>query len=77
MLGLFADKNMPLAIDAEEDQPELLDMQNAALERLSKNDKGFFLMVEGASIDKQGHANDITGVMSEMEGFEKAFAKRD
>lgn len=74
LLGLFADKNMPLAIDAEEDQPELLDMQNAALERLSKNDKGFFLMVEGASIDKQGHANDITGVMSEMEGFEKAFA---
>ncbi|WP_230314593.1 alkaline phosphatase, partial [Staphylococcus pseudintermedius] len=26
LLGLFADKNMPLAIDAEEDQPELLDM---------------------------------------------------
>lgn len=30
-------------------------------------------MVEGASIDKQGHANDITGVMSEMSGFETAF----
>ncbi|HEC2146743.1 TPA: alkaline phosphatase [Staphylococcus delphini] len=74
LLGLFADKNMPLAIDADEEQPELLDLQNAALERLSKNDKGFFLMVEGASIDKQGHANDVTGVMSEMEGFEKAFA---
>ncbi|EMM6504485.1 alkaline phosphatase [Staphylococcus aureus] len=41
VLGLFADKNMPLAIDA--------------------------------SIDKSAHSNDITGVMSEMEGFEKAF----
>lgn len=30
-------------------------------------------MVEGASIDKSAHSNDITGVMSEMEGFEKAF----
>lgn len=74
LLGLFAEKNMPLAIDADDTQPELLDMENVTLERLSKNDKGFFLMVEGASIDKQGHANDITGVMSEMEGFEKAFA---
>lgn len=74
LLGLFADKNMPLEIDADDDQPELADMQNAALDRLSKNDKGFFLMVEGASIDKQGHSNDVTGVMSEMEAFEKAFA---
>ena len=30
-------------------------------------------MVEGASIDKSGHPNDITGVMSEMSGFDKAF----
>lgn len=74
LLGLFADKNMPLEIDADDDQPELADMQNAALDHLSKNDKGFFLMVEGASIDKQGHSNDVTGVMSEMEAFEKAFA---
>ena len=30
-------------------------------------------MVEGASIDKAAHPNDITGVMSEMSGFETAF----
>lgn len=73
VLGLFADKNMPLQIDAPKQNPLLSDMQGAALEKLSKNKKGFFLMVEGASIDKQGHANDITGVMSEMSGFETAF----
>ena len=28
-------------------------------------------MVEGASIDKAAHPNDVTGVMSEMGGFEK------
>ena len=73
VLGLFADKNMPLQIDAPKQNPLLYDMQDAALSKLSKNKKGFFLMVEGASIDKQGHANDITGVMSEMSGFESAF----
>lgn len=73
VLGLFADKNMPLQIDATKQNPLLSDMQDAALSKLSKNKKGFFLMVEGASIDKQGHANDITGVMSEMSGFETAF----
>ncbi|MCQ9300817.1 alkaline phosphatase [Staphylococcus hyicus] len=73
VLGLFADKNMPLQIDAPKQNPLLSDMQDAALSKLSKNKKGFFLIVEGASIDKQGHANDITGVMSEMSGFETAF----
>ena len=64
---------MPLQIDAPQSNPLLVDMENSALSKLEKNDKGFFLMVEGASIDKSGHPNDITGVMSEMGGFEKAF----
>lgn len=73
VLGLFADENMPLQIDAPDDDPSLADMQKSALDRLSKDEDGFFLMVEGASIDKQGHTHDVTGVMSEMKGFEKAF----
>ncbi|MCS5348749.1 alkaline phosphatase [Staphylococcus aureus] len=73
VLGLFADKNMPLAIDASKKEPSLADMQQSALSKLEQNKKGFFLMVEGASIDKSAHVNDITGVMSEMEGFEKTF----
>ena len=61
---------MPLAIDASKDEPSLADMQQSALSKLERN-KRFLLMVEGASIDKSAHSNDITGVMSEMEGFEK------
>ncbi|RIM00804.1 alkaline phosphatase, partial [Staphylococcus chromogenes] len=45
---------MPFQIDAPKQNPLLSDMQGAALDKLSKNKKGFFLMVEGASIDKQG-----------------------
>ncbi|WP_255711128.1 alkaline phosphatase [Pelosinus baikalensis] len=40
------------------DQPTLMDMTKTAINVLSKNQKGFFLMVEGASIDKQLHAMD-------------------
>lgn len=73
ILGLFADNDMPLQIDASKQNPKLVDMTDTAVNKLKQNDKGFFLMVEGASIDKSGHPNDVTGVMSEMQGFEKAF----
>ena len=33
-------------------------------------------MVEGASIDKAAHPNDITGVMSEMSSFDQSFQKQ-
>ena len=36
--------------------PTLAQMTDKAIELLSKNEKGFFLQVEGASIDKQDHA---------------------
>ena len=58
---------MPLQIDAPKKNPMLADMQQSALNKLEKNNNGFFLMVEGASIDKTAHANDVTGVMSEMD----------
>lgn len=33
---------MPLQIDAPQSNPLLVDMQNSALNKLSKNNKGFF-----------------------------------
>jgi alkaline phosphatase len=46
-----------------------------ALELLSKNEEGFFLMVEGSQIDWGGHANDIQYVVDEMLDFDRAIAK--
>lgn len=40
------------------DQPMLDEMTHKALQVLNRNPKGFVLMVEGASIDKQAHAMD-------------------
>ncbi|WP_175615575.1 alkaline phosphatase [Piscibacillus halophilus] len=73
VLGLFAPVGLDYAIDRPENQPSLEEMTNAALERLSQNKDGFFLMVEGSQIDWAGHDNDIVAAMSEMRDFEKAF----
>ena len=42
VLGTFSEKDMPLQIDAPQSNPLLVDMQNSALNKLSKNNKGFF-----------------------------------
>lgn len=39
---MFADKNMPLAIDASKDEPSLADMQQSALSKLERNKKDSF-----------------------------------
>ncbi|NGZ75660.1 alkaline phosphatase [Saccharibacillus alkalitolerans] len=73
LLGLFADGGLDKMIDRTSATPSLKEMTNAAIDRLSDNDKGFFLMVEGSQIDWAGHDNDIVGAMSEMADFESAF----
>lgn len=45
---------------------------NTALRILSKNRKGFFLMVEGSQIDWGAHANNTGFVAMEMIDFDKA-----
>ncbi len=69
MLGLFHTGTMNVYLDREvikdantlgnfKDQPTLIDMTDTAIKALSQNPNGFFLMVEGASIDKQLHPMD-------------------
>ena len=54
-----------------------------ALEYLSQDEDGFFLMVEGSQIDWGGHANDAEYIIEEVKDFDKTlgvaldFAERD
>lgn len=48
------------------DQPMLDEMTEAALQVLSRNEKGFVLMVEGAHIDKQSHLMDPDRAIGEV-----------
>ena len=63
--------------------PTLAAMTDKAISLLSKSEKGFFLQVEGASIDKQDHAANPCGQIGETvdldEAVQKAleFAKKD
>ena len=53
------------------DMPTLKQMTEAALERL-RNNKGFFLMVESASIDKQAHQRRPCGSIGELAQLNEA-----
>ncbi|WP_197279797.1 alkaline phosphatase [Rhodopseudomonas sp. AAP120] len=69
LLGLFAPGNMDGVLDRRflkgggvaknPDQPDLTEQVAVALDVLSKNDAGFFLMVESGMIDKYAHALDM------------------
>lgn len=54
------------------DQPMLDEMTAAALAVLSRNERGFVLMVEGAHIDKQSHLMDADRVIGETIEFDNA-----
>ncbi|MET0518950.1 MAG: alkaline phosphatase [Burkholderiaceae bacterium] len=54
------------------DQPMLDEMAQAALATLKKQPKGFVLMVEGASIDKQAHNMDTERWMLDTIEFDRA-----
>ncbi|HEY3278087.1 MAG TPA: alkaline phosphatase [Syntrophorhabdaceae bacterium] len=84
--GAFADDAMANEFDRPHlrpEEPALAEMTKKALTILSKNKKGFFLMVEGSKVDWAAHANDPIGVVSEVLAFDEAvkvaldFAKKD
>lgn len=81
--ALFSSRNIPYDIDRESRHPSLAEMTEKALQRLDKEDKGFFLMVEGSRVDMAAHATDPIGVVTEFLAFDKAvgiaidYAKKD
>ncbi len=68
IVGLFSPSGMP----SENRIPSLAEMTGKAVESLSSNDNGFFLMVEGSQIDWGGHANETPYVVREVKDFDDA-----
>ena len=82
--ALFNKTSMKYNIDRDPaKEPSLAEMTDKAIKLLSRNKKGFFLMVEGSQVDYAGHANDAVGLMTELIAFDDAvkvaldFAKKD
>lgn len=60
---------------AFEGMPNLSDMTETALSQLSaRGEKGFFLMVESASIDKESHRRRSCGQIGEMQQLEESLS---
>jgi len=68
IFGLFSPSGMP----SKNRVPSLAEMTNKAVESLSSNENGFFLMVEGSQIDWGGHANETPYVVREVKDFDDA-----
>jgi alkaline phosphatase len=68
--GLLAKDHMERALKGRAGM--LAKMTEKAIQTLSKNKRGFVLMVEGSQIDFAGHAKDIDGVTSEVNDMDQA-----
>ena len=55
-------------------EPSLSEMVSKAIELLSQNEKGFFLVVEGSQIDWAAHNNDPYAAVTDFLEFDKAVA---
>ena len=71
ILGLFAPTFLPPYPAADWQGPSLLDMTKKAISVLSKNDKGFFLLVEAGAIDWVAHENDPQALLQELLEFDE------
>ena len=70
---LLADDAMPRMQEGRGDY--LPRATRTAINYLSQDEDGFFLMVEGSQIDWGGHANDADYVIEEMKDFDKMISK--
>ena len=73
MWALYGDRDMAYDIDRNpEEQPSIEEMTRTAIQKLSKNDNGFFLMVEGSKVDWAAHANDPVAMTTDYLAFDRA-----
>jgi alkaline phosphatase len=84
MWALYGTRDMDYDLDRNPaEQPSLEEMTRIAIDKLSRNENGFFLMVEGSKVDWAAHANDPVGMTSDFLAFDRAcgaaieFALRD
>lgn len=82
--ALFEDSSLPYDLDRDPEKiPSIEEMTRTAIQRLSQNENGFFLMVEGSQVDWAAHSNDAVAMLTEYLAFDRAvqaaldFAKKD
>jgi alkaline phosphatase len=76
LLGIWGGYTLMYTIDRQNDPainvPTLAEMTAKAIEVLSRDPDGFFLMVEGGGIDWMAHNKDIAGTARDVVAFDEA-----
>ncbi|MDR0844486.1 MAG: alkaline phosphatase, partial [Tannerella sp.] len=73
MWALYSEGAMAYDLDRDPSkEPPIDEMTRTAIEKLSKNENGFFLMVEGSKVDWAAHGNDPAAMMTEFLAFDRA-----
>jgi alkaline phosphatase len=76
-MGLFSPGHLPYALERDTSptgQPSLLNMTQQALKLLSKNPKGYVLVVEGGNIDNAHHDGYARHALHETSEMDDAVA---
>lgn len=66
-LGLFSPSHLPYVDDRDTQTPGLLDMTQAAVQRLSHNEEGYVLVIEAGRIDHAHHEGNGYRALKETE----------
>jgi len=78
LIGLFNNSHLSYDLDRQKDsastEPSLTDMTEKAIDVLSSNKNGFFLMVEGGRIDHALHDTNAKRALQDSVAFDNAIA---
>ena len=73
VMGLFTNSHMAYETDRDNaKEPSISEMTTAAIELLSQNKKGYFLMVEGGRVDHAHHGTNGHRALSDAQAFAEA-----
>jgi alkaline phosphatase len=73
LLGLFSEDHLDYEHDRDDTrQPGLAEMTAFAIDRLSQNENGYYLMVEAARVDHAHHATNAYRALDDMQAYSEA-----
>lgn len=75
LLGLFSPSHLPYEIDRQADEPSLTELTEIAIERLSRDEDGFYLLVEAGRVDHAHHGTNAARALADAQEFAQAIER--
>lgn len=75
LIAVLSKDHLPYDLDRLPGQKELADYVELAVERLSRNPKGYFLLVEAGRVDHASHFNYARRAFGDMLAFDRALER--